>query len=104
MTSKGSPTKTKDFKLSTGTRVHVGSLRVHGIAALSPIARRISPMRMFRFASTTYVFGQIRACRSAFSTTFGRLSIKQADHGPHGLIGFGRPWKSFLQVLAHRAS
>jgi hypothetical protein len=71
-----------------------------GVCALSPIARRISPMRMFRFASTTYVFGQIRACRSAYSTTFGRLSIK-----PHSRSNaFGDKWSSPPALSSWRVS
>lgn len=31
----------EDFKLSTGTRVHAGNLRIHGIAALAPVAQDI---------------------------------------------------------------
>ena len=64
-------------------------------SASSPSARRISPMRMLRFASTTYVFGQILARRSALSTTFGRVSIKVHRRSKaFGDRWMSRPWRS----------
>src|SRR6267154_687061 len=38
---------------------------------VSPMARRISPIRTLRFASTTWMSGQICACNSPLSITLG---------------------------------
>lgn len=55
----------EDFKLSTGTRVHVGQLRLQGIAALSPLAQDIVVTGHDRDACGFLVFPNIAACREA---------------------------------------
>jgi feruloyl-CoA synthase len=55
----------EDFKLSTGTRVHVGNLRVHGIAALSPIAQDIVVTGHDGDECGFLIFPNVAACREA---------------------------------------
>ena len=53
----------EDFKLSTGTRVHVGSLRVQGIAALAPIAQDIVVTGHDGDQCGFLIFPNVAACR-----------------------------------------
>jgi feruloyl-CoA synthase len=55
----------EDFKLATGTRVHVGSLRMRGIAALAPLAQDIVVTGHDRDACGFLVFPNVAACRAA---------------------------------------
>jgi len=55
----------EDFKLSTGTRVNVGTLRVQGIAALSPIAQDIVVTGHDGDACGFLIFPNVAACRDA---------------------------------------
>lgn len=54
---------TEDFKLSSGTWVHVGELRVHGIAALDPVAQDIVITGHDRDQVGFLVFPNLAACR-----------------------------------------
>jgi feruloyl-CoA synthase len=54
----------EDFKLATGTRVNVGSLRVRGIAALSPLAQDIVVTGHDGEWCGFLVFPNLAACRS----------------------------------------
>ena len=53
----------EDFKLSTGTRVHVGALRLATIAALSPIAEDVVVAGHDRDEIGVLVFPNLEACR-----------------------------------------
>ena len=55
----------EDFKLSTGTRVHVGNLRVQGIAALSPVAQDIVVTGHDGDECGFLIFPNVAACRDA---------------------------------------
>ncbi|MEW5424894.1 feruloyl-CoA synthase [Amorphus sp. 3PC139-8] len=54
---------TEDFKLSSGTWVSVGDLRVHGIAALDPIAQDIVVTGHDRDSVGFLIFPNLTACR-----------------------------------------
>jgi feruloyl-CoA synthase len=54
----------EDFKLATGTRVNVGSLRVRGIAALAPLAQDIVVTGHDGEWCGFLVFPNLSACRS----------------------------------------
>jgi feruloyl-CoA synthase len=53
----------EDFKLATGTRVNVGALRVHAIAALAPVAQDIVVTGHDLDACGFLVFPNVAACR-----------------------------------------
>lgn len=55
----------EDFKLSTGTRVHVGKLRMQGIAALAPIAQDIVVTGHDGDECGFLIFPNVVACRDA---------------------------------------
>jgi len=54
---------TEDFKLSSGTWVSVNDLRVHGIAALDPVAQDIVVTGHDRDAAGFLIFPNVAACR-----------------------------------------
>ncbi|MDQ0316455.1 feruloyl-CoA synthase [Amorphus orientalis] len=54
---------TEDFKLSSGTWVYVGDLRVHGIAALDPVAQDIVVTGHDRDRVGFLIFPNVVACR-----------------------------------------
>ena len=55
----------EDFKLSTGTRVHVGNLRIHAIAALAPVAQDIVVTGHDGDECGFLIFPNVAACRAA---------------------------------------
>ncbi|HWA78634.1 MAG TPA: feruloyl-CoA synthase [Polyangiaceae bacterium] len=57
----------EDFKLSTGTWVHVGALRLNAIAALSPVAQDVVVTGHDRDEVGFLIFPNLAACRSLCS-------------------------------------
>lgn len=56
----------EDFKLTTGTRVHVGQLRLEAIAALTPIAQDVVVTGHDRDEVGLLVFPNLEACRRLY--------------------------------------
>jgi feruloyl-CoA synthase len=69
----------EDFKLTTGTWVHVGSLRVAGIDALSPVAQDIAVTGHDRDEIGFMVFPNMSECR--------RLAGLATDAPAHQVLG-----------------
>jgi feruloyl-CoA synthase len=71
----------EDFKLTTGTWVHVGALRLKAIAALAPVAQDVVVTGHDRHEVGFLVFPNVEACR--------RLCAAGSDAGPAELLEDG---------------